>query len=57
MSVDYPLQDLAEVLRQTEAHFARLADHFDPPSPDISAAPLRRRQARLHDGDPDALSV
>lgn len=39
MSVDYPLQDLAEVLRQTEAHFARPADQFDPPPQEVVRLP------------------
>ena len=39
MPTDHPLQELVDVLRQTEAHLARLADHFDPLPPDIVGTP------------------
>lgn len=35
MPASHPFQELVDVLRQTEAHLSRLADHFDPPPPDI----------------------
>jgi predicted DNA-binding transcriptional regulator AlpA len=39
MPNDHPLQELVAVLRQTEVHLSRLADHFDPPPPDIVGTP------------------
>jgi hypothetical protein len=41
---DHPLQELVEVLRRTETHLSRIADHFDPPPPNIVDTPYIARQ-------------
>jgi predicted DNA-binding transcriptional regulator AlpA len=39
MSAADILRELVEVHRKIEAHLSRLADHFDPPPPDIVGTP------------------
>lgn len=39
MGINQPLNEMVEVLRRTEAHLARLANHFDPPPPDKVGTP------------------
>lgn len=36
---EQPLEALVQLLRHTESHLARIADHFDPPPPDKIGTP------------------